>query len=208
MKQVKEVIVVEGRYDKNTLSQVVDATILCTDGFGIFKNRALQATLRDLARRRGLIILTDADGAGGVIRGFLNGIVEPQYIKNAYIPALPGREKRKSAPSKEGTLGVEGMRPETLLNALRNAGATFLDGGASPRCGTLTAADLYQLGLSGKPESAARRRALQSRLSLPPNLSARQLLQVLNIVTTRPELEALLAEGQSADAPDTDTESR
>ncbi len=98
MKQVKEVIVVEGRYDKNTLTQVVDATILCTDGFGIFKNRALQATLRDLARRRGLIILTDADGAGGVIRGFLNGIVGPQYIKNAYIPALPGREKRKSAP--------------------------------------------------------------------------------------------------------------
>lgn len=193
MTSIKEVIVVEGRYDKNTLSQIVDATILCTDGFGIFREKERQALLRSLARRRGIIIFTDADGAGKVIRGFLNGIVEPEYIKNAYIPDIPGKEKRKSSPSKEGKLGVEGMTPEIILSALKAAGATF-GGCGTPVYGVgITKADLYRLGLSGGEMSAAKRKQLQKSLSLPERMSANQLLQVLNIVTTLPELERLLA---------------
>ena len=119
MLRIREAIVVEGRYDKNTLSQLVDTLILCTDGFQIFKDREKQALLRTVAERRGLVILTDADGAGQVIRGFLSGIISPDYVKHAYIPEVPGKEKRKSAPSKEGTLGVEGMDRETLRGPRR-----------------------------------------------------------------------------------------
>ena len=130
MRSVKEVIVVEGRYDVNALKQLVDATVVATDGFQIFKDKEKQGMLRALAARRGLIVLTDSDSAGGVIRGFLCGIVPPEQVKNAYIPDVIGKEKRKSSPSKEGKLGVEGMRPEVLLAALRNAGATMEDAAA------------------------------------------------------------------------------
>ena len=146
--------------------------------------------LRRLAERRGLIILTDSDGAGRVIRGFLNGIVDPKYVKNAYIPDIPGKERRKAAPGKEGKLGVEGMTPEVLLNALCAAGAT-IDGEAAEHRAEITAADLYRLGLSGGEGSREKRRALQRALALPEGLSSRQLLQVLNVVTTREELDGL-----------------
>ena len=192
MRSVKEVIVVEGRYDVNALKQLVDATVVATDGFQIFKDKEKQGMLRALAARRGLIVLTDSDSAGGVIRGFLCGIVPPEQVKNAYIPDVIGKEKRKSSPSKEGKLGVEGMRPEVLLAALRNAGATMEDA-AAPRYGeAITKADLFRLGLSGGTGSVSRRKALQKRLALPERLSANQLLAVLNIVTTKAELEALL----------------
>ena len=181
MVSVKEVLVVEGRYDKNTLSQIVDATIVCTDGFSIFRAPERQEMLRRLAERRGLIILTDSDGAGRVIRGFLNGIVDPKYVKNAFIPDVPGKERRKAAPSKEGKLGVEGMEPEVLLNALRAAGAT-LDGEPAHYGAGITAADLYRL---------EKRRALQRTLALPEGLSSKQLLQVLNVIVTKEELEEL-----------------
>lgn len=192
MRSVKEVIVVEGRYDVNALRQLVDATVVATDGFQIFKDREKQEMLRSLASRRGLIVLTDSDGAGSVIRGFLCGIVPPEQVKNAYIPDVTGKEKRKSSPSKEGKLGVEGMRPEVLLTALRNAGATMEDVPAPRRGEAITKADLYRLGLSGGAGSAERRRALQKHLSLPERLSSNQLLAVLNIITTKAELEALL----------------
>ena len=191
MVRVKEAIVVEGRYDCNALRQVVDALVVTTEGFGIFKDTEKQALLRSLAERRGLIVLTDSDGAGGVIRGFLSGVVDPKRVRHAYIPDVPGKEKRKSSPSKEGKLGVEGMRPEVLLEALRRAGAT-LDDSAAKAEGTLTKADLFRLGLSGGPESAEKRKRLQKRLGLPARMSANQLLQVLNIVATREELEELL----------------
>lgn len=192
MRSVKEVIVVEGRYDQNALRQIVDATVLCTDGFAIFREKDKQGLLRRLAEERGLIILTDPDGAGGVIRGFLSGIVDPKYVKNAYVPDIPGKEKRKSSPSKEGKLGVEGMRPEVLLRALEAAGATF-DGRDTPRYGEpITKADLYRWGLSGGEDSREKRRALQKTLDLPERMSAKQLLQVLNIISSRAELEALL----------------
>lgn len=196
MVRVREVIVVEGRYDMNTLRQVVDAPIVCTEGFGIFNDAQKQALLRRLARERGLIVFTDSDGAGQVIRGFLAGIVPPEYIKNAYIPDIFGKEKRKSSPSKEGKLGVEGMSPEVIRNALAAAGAT-MDGCAAAARGEITHADLYRLGLSGTEGSAEKRIWLQKRLSLPERMSTAQLLQALNIISTKAELETMLSIGQA-----------
>ena len=192
MVRVKEVIVVEGRYDQNTLRQIVDADVICTDGFGIFRETERQALLRRLAEKRGLIVLTDPDGAGSVIRGFLNGIVDPRHVKNAFIPDIPGKEKRKSSPSREGKLGVEGMRPEVILRALAAAGAT-MDEAAAPRSGDITTATLYALGLSGGKDSAEKRRRLQRALGLPERMSAKQLLTALNILASREELAELLA---------------
>ena len=190
MVRIREVIVVEGRYDKNALRQVVDAAVICTDGFGIFKDAEKLALLRSLAERRGLVVLTDPDGAGRVIRGFLRGAVDPRYVKHAYVPDIPGKERRKSAPSKAGTLGVEGMKPEVLLHALRAAGATVEGESAAPR-GDIAPADLYRLGLSGGGGSAEKRRKLQRRLGLPAGMSAKALLEALNLLTTREELKAL-----------------
>ena len=193
MVSVREVIVVEGRYDKNTLSQIVDATIVTTDGFAIFRDPERQEMLRALAQRRGIIVFTDPDGAGQVIRGFLNGIVDPKLVKNAFVPDVPGKERRKSAPSKEGKLGVEGMTPEIILNALRASGAT-MGGVETPKYGAgITKADLYALGLSGGENSAEKRKTLQKAYALPERMSANSLLQVLNVLTTKEELTALLS---------------
>lgn len=196
MISVKEVIIVEGRYDVNTLSQIVDATIVETGGFGIFKDKDKQEMLRSLARRRGLIIFTDSDGAGFVIRGFLNGIIDPRYIKNAYIPDIEGKERRKTAPSKEGKLGVEGMTPEIIISALKNAGATIDDGAEAPRYESISKAELYSLGLVGKEGSALKRKVLQRQLGLPEHLSANSLVKVLNIISSREELITLLSSDQ------------
>ena len=192
MVSVREVIVVEGRYDKNTLRQLVDAVIVTTEGFQIFRDPEKQALLRALAARRGLVVLTDSDGAGGVIRGFLRGIVPPEQVKQAYIPDVYGKERRKSSPSKEGKLGVEGMRPEVLLEALRRAGATLDDAPGRREPTGITKANLYRLGLSGTPDSAERRKALQRKLELPERMSANQLLEVLNLLMTREELESAM----------------
>ena len=187
MERVREVIVVEGRYDKITLSQVVDAVIIETSGFGVFNDREKQRLLRTLAQVRGLVVLTDSDGAGFVIRNFIKGCVDPRYVKHAYIPDIPGRERRKSAPSKEGTLGVEGMRPQVLLEALRRAGATFEgeERENSPR--RITKADMYAKGLSGGPGSAEKRAELTEKLGLPKRLTATGLLDVLNALMEREE---------------------
>lgn len=195
MVKIKEVIVVEGRYDKNTLAQIVDTTILQTQGFGIFKDKAQLALLRKAAEKRGLIILTDSDGAGFVIRNFLKGAIDPKYVKQAYIPDIAGKERRKTAPGKEGKLGVEGMKPEILLQTLRRAGATFLDEaphstGSIP----LTKADLMELGLSGTKDSSARRLRLTKYLGLPERISPNGLLEALNLLYTRQELEQILEE--------------
>ena len=191
MISVKEVIVVEGRYDRNTLSQVFDAVIVETSGFGVFNDREKLALLRRLAEARGLVVLTDSDGAGFVIRNFLKGAIDPALVKQAYIPDIAGRERRKRAPSKEGKLGVEGMKPEVLIEALRRAGATL--GGEEParRAGGITKATLYELGLSGGPGSAEKRRALLNELDLPEKLSANALLDVLNALYTEAELREI-----------------
>lgn len=190
MISVKEVIVVEGRYDKDTLSQVFDAVIVETSGFGVFKDREKLALLRRLAEARGLVILTDSDGAGLVIRNFLKGSIDPALVKMAYVPEIAGKERRKPRPSKEGVLGVEGMSPETLIEALRRAGATL--GGQAPthRSGDITKATLYELGLSGGPGSAKKRRELLRRLCLPEKLGANALLDVLNALYDAEELRA------------------
>lgn len=192
MLRIREAIVVEGRYDKNTLSQVVDAVILETAGFGVFKDGERLALLRRLAAQRGLIVLTDSDGAGFVIRSYLKGAIPREQVKHAYIPDVYGKEQRKRAPGKEGKLGVEGMRPEVLLQALLRAGATVEgeEETAAPR-EELTPTDLFTLGLTG-PGSAQRRAALLRRLELPEHMSAKALLPVLNALCT-PEEAARLA---------------
>ena len=192
MVKIREVIVVEGRYDKNTLSQVVDATILETKGFGIFKDKAQLRLLRRSAQARGLIVLTDSDGAGFVIRNYLRGVLPPERVKHAYIPDVPGKERRKAAPGKEGKLGVEGMSPELLLEALRRAGATVEGETAAPTRGRITKADLVELGLSGGVGSGEKRLTLLKKLGLPEHMSPNAMLQALNLLYTREELEALL----------------
>lgn len=185
MRKLKEVIVVEGRYDKNTLSQVVDAVILETSGFGIFNDKAKRRLLQTLAETRGLIVLTDSDGAGFLIRNHIRGCVDPKLVKHAYIPDIYGKERRKAKTSKEGKLGVEGMRPEVLLDALIRAGATFDDSPNDTCCERITKADLYARGLSGGTGSAEKRRQLLKRLDLPERMSADAMLDVLNALMDR-----------------------
>lgn len=188
MLRIREAIVVEGRYDKNTLSQLVDTVIVTTNGFGIFKDKAQLALLRRLAAERGLVILTDSDGAGFVIRNYLRGALPPAQVKHAYIPDLPGKERRKASPGREGKLGVEGMSPGVLLEALERAGATFEgEGEASGPRSPVTKADFYAWGLSGGPESGAKRTALLKKLGLPEHMTANALLEAVNILYTREE---------------------
>ena len=194
MVKIREAIVVEGRYDKNTLSQVVDAPILETAGFGIFKDRQQMALLRRVAEKRGLIVFTDSDGAGFVIRNHIKSAIPGKYLKHAYIPDIPGKERRKSAPGREGKLGVEGMKPEVILEALRRAGATFLDETAEPAAEKtpITKADLMEWGLAGGAGSNQRRQALLRRLALPEHLTANGMLEALNLLTDREKLERVL----------------
>ena len=192
MLKIREVIVVEGRYDKNTLSQVVDATILETSGFGIFKDQAQLELLRKAAQKRGLIIFTDSDGAGFVIRNFLKSAIKPQYLKHAYIPEMFGKEKRKNAPGKEGKLGVEGMPPEVIVDCLRKAGATVEGEEICSKYGQITKQDFMELGLSGGPDSKQKRQALIKKLALPEHLSANALLQALNLLHTKEEIYKLM----------------
>ena len=191
MVKIKEAIVVEGRYDKNTLSQIVDAPILETSGFGIFKDKKQMALLRQVAEKRGLIVFTDADGAGFVIRNHIKSAIPGKYLKHAYTPDIFGKERRKAAPGKEGKLGVEGMKREVILEALRKAGAT-IEGENCPQTNAITKQDLMELGLSGGPGSSEKRLALMKKLNLPEHMSANALLQALNLLYSLEELKALL----------------
>ena len=194
MLKIKEAIVVEGRYDKNTLSQLVDSLIIFTDGFGIFKDKEKGELLRRVAKKRGLIVLTDSDGAGFVIRNHLKGILPAEELKHAYIPDLAGKERRKRTPGKEGKLGVEGMRPEVLEQALRHAGATILgeETRETESRRSITKLDLFLDGLSGGPNAAQRRKALLKVLDLPEHLSAKALPQVLDTLLTYEEYRQLV----------------
>ena len=193
MLRIREAIVVEGRYDKNTLSQMVDTVIVETSGFGIFKDKERLALLRRLAEKRGLIVLTDPDGAGFVIRSHLKGSIPPEQVKHAYVPDVYGKERRKRRGGKEGKLGVEGMSPQVLEQVLRRAGATVLDAQAPERARPgLTKADLMAAGLTGGADSARRRQALLKEMELPEHTSANALLQVLNGCYSREEALDLL----------------
>lgn len=192
MIKIKQAIVVEGRYDKNTLSQIVDAPIIETNGFGIMKDKANLAFLRRVAENRGLIVFTDSDGAGFVIRNFLKSAIDPAYLLHAYIPDIYGKEKRKSAPGKEGKLGVEGMTRQVILDALRRCGASFEDEAASAFSGSITKQDLMELGLSGGKDSSFLRKKLLKKLDLPEHMSANALLQALNLLYTPADLQELV----------------
>ena len=193
MVRIKEAIVVEGRYDKNTLSQIVDAPIFETNGFGIFKDKVQMNLLRQVAEKRGLIVFTDADGAGFVIRNHIKSAIPVQYLKHAYTPDILGKERRKTAPGKEGKLGVEGMRPEVILDALKKAGATIEGEGLSP-VNVLTKQDLMELGLSGGADASAKRLVLLKKLNLPAHMSANAMLQALNLLYTKEELLVIMQE--------------
>ena len=194
MVKIREAIVVEGRYDKNTLSQIVDAPILETSGFGIMKDKQQLKLLRKVAQSRGLIVFTDSDGAGFVIRNYLKGAIEPKYLKHAYIPDVAGKERRKAAPGKEGKLGVEGMTPQVILESLRKAGATILGEEASVSVGNITKQDMMDLGLSGGCDSSTLRRKLMKKLDLPEHMSANALLQAVNLLYTLDELREILSQ--------------
>ena len=193
MIKIREAIVVEGRYDKNTLSQIVDAPILETSGFRVFKDKKQLAFLRRVAYERGLIVFTDSDGAGFLIRNHLKSAIEPQYLKHAYIPDIYGKEKRKAAPGKEGKLGVEGMKPEVVVEALRRAGAT-VEGENVQSVSQITKQDLMELGLSGGKDSSQKRLALLKKLELPEHMSANAMLQALNLLYDLDELKQMMQE--------------
>ena len=190
MIKISQAIVVEGRYDKNTLSQIVDAPIFETSGFHIMKDKATQALLRRVAMERGLIVFTDSDGGGFVIRNFLKQIIPPQYLFHAYIPDIYGKEKRKSAPGKEGKLGLEGMSREVILNALENCGANFHPNEKQP----ITKQHLFALGLSGQANSSILRKQLLKKLELPEHMSANAMLKALDVLYSPEELADILKE--------------
>ena len=192
MVKIKEAIVVEGRYDKNTLSQIVDAPIFETSGFGIFKDKQQMALLRQVAENRGLIVFTDADGAGFLIRNHIKSAIPAKFLKHAYTPDVFGKERRKAAPGKEGKLGVEGMKPVIIIDALRKAGATFDSEESSPARDMITKTDLFELGLSGGPDSKAKRTSLLKMLDLPEHMSANALLEALNLLYTKDEVYRLV----------------
>ena len=191
MVKIKEAILVEGRYDKNTLSQIVDAPILETGGFGIFKDKKQMALLRQVAEKRGLIVFTDADGAGFVIRNHVKSAIPGKFLKHAYTPDIFGKERRKDKAGKEGKLGVEGMRPEIILEVLRKAGAT-IEGESAAQSGQITKQDLMDLGLSGGADASAKRLALLKKLNLPEHMSANALLQALNLLYSLDELTTIM----------------
>ena len=193
MVRIQEAILVEGRYDKNTLSQIVDAAIFETSGFGIFKNKAQMSLLRRVAEKQGLIVFTDSDGAGFVIRNHIKSAIPGKYLKHAYIPDIPGKERRKAAPGKEGKLGVEGMTPEVILKALRDCGATMDGEDKAPR-EHITKQDFMELGLSGGKDSSRKRQALIKRLDLPEHISSNALLQAVNLLCSKEELASILEE--------------
>ena len=191
MVKIKEAILVEGRYDKNTLSQILDAPILETSGFGIFKDKQQMALLRRVAETRGLIVFTDSDGAGFVIRNHIKSAIPGKYLKHAYIPDIYGKEKRKAAPGKEGKLGVEGMTKEVILESLRRAGAT-MEGAEILPVRQITKQDLMELGLSGTPEASANRLKLLKHLNLPERMSPNAMLQALNLLYNLEELSTIM----------------
>lgn len=189
--QIREVIVVEGRYDRNSVSQVVDALIFETGGFAIFHDEPRRRALQLLARERGVIILTDSDGAGFVIRNHLRSFLPSDCVRNAFIPEIAGKERRKAHASKEGLLGVEGMTPEDILKALRAAGATEASTGRR-ETEELTTADFYRMGLSGKPGATEKRARLAAAIGLPTGISQHDLRKALGFLLSREELEQLL----------------
>lgn len=195
MISLKEAVIVEGRYDKIKLNSFIDTPIIETGGFRVFKDKEKQNLIRKISEERGILILTDSDSAGFVIRNFLKGIVPEKTLKHAYIPQLKGKEKRKDSFSKEGLLGVEGVSEEVILKALKNSGATVLnENEKAEKSGEIKKSDLYELGLSGKENSAKLREKLLNKLELPNYLSTNAMLSALNCLYSLKELKEILKE--------------
>lgn len=205
MKRIREVLVVEGRYDKIRLESVVDTMIIPLDGFQVFRSREQLGLLRELAAARGLLVLTDSDSAGFVLRDYLSGAIPPEQIKHAYIPEIRGKEKRKAAPGREGLLGVEGMETDVLLDALRRAGATFEDEAVDKPIPWMTRQKLYEDGLAGRESSAALRRSLLRLWGYPEKISTTRLVDLINAAKTpqnyQQALERIRQEQKSAEIP-------
>lgn len=215
--KIREIIIVEGKYDKNAVSQLVDTLIVETSGYQIFKNKENMNLIKKLAKARGIIILTDSDSAGFMIRNHIKGSIPAELIKHAYIPDIYGKERRKISPSKEGKLGVEGMSPDIILDALKRAGATFIGDSNSSRYLDKSAKndereslkqckagdiedivnnddrielkDFFRVGLTGRTGSAGNRRIFLKSLDLPERMSTNALLGVVNIIFTKSEFE-------------------
>ena len=191
MIKLKEAVIVEGKYDKIKLSSLADGLIITTDGFGIFKDREKRELIKTLAKKRGIIILTDSDSAGFLIRSHIKGFVSEGKIKNVFIPDVFGKEKRKSAPSKEGKLGVEGMDRELLENALKKAG--IVEEKTSPNAKKVLKSDLFEDGISGGADSKAKRTRLLKELGLPERMSANALLETVNALYSFEEYKAAVS---------------
>lgn len=185
---LKQAVIVEGKYDKIKLKSFLDAEIFTTDGFGIFKNKEKVQMLRRIAEQKGLIILTDSDSAGFVIRGHLTGVIDPKYVTNVFVPEIKGKEKRKTEASAQGLLGVEGLSEQVITEALKRAGVDLDGGQSTEQKDKITHTDLYNLGLSGGDDSKQKRKQLTDRVSLPSGMSTNQLLTALNSLYTRQEL--------------------
>ena len=185
MIELSQVVIVEGKYDKIKLSSFIDATIITTEGFGIFKNREKKKYIRRLAEENGIIILTDSDRAGQIIRNHIKSFINNGKIYNVYIPQIFGKEKRKAVPSKEGTIGVEGMEKDVIIKALEKAGV-FQE---KRKFGGITNIDLMEAGLIGKPNSKLNRKKFLKHFNLPDFLSSKQLLEFLNTSFTKKEFE-------------------
>ncbi|HHY81908.1 MAG TPA: DUF4093 domain-containing protein [Clostridiales bacterium] len=191
MTKIREAIIVEGVYDKTKLEQFIDAIIIPTNGFALFNDSKRMEMIRQLAARQGIIILTDSDRAGFLIRRFIQSCIPPEQIKHAYIPEIAGKEKRKAVPGKEGLLGVEGVSEEIIVKALQNAGCSPVK---EEKAHVITKQDLYMAGLSGKKNSSCLRKELLRELQLPSRLSANGLLQMLNALFTYDEYQAFIAD--------------
>lgn len=194
MIKLNEAVIVEGRYDKILLRGFIDAPIIETGGFRVFKDKEKQKLIRKLSETRGIIIMTDSDSAGFVIRNFLRGIVPAGKIKHCYIPQIRGKERRKAEVSKEGYLGVEGLDEKTIIEALERSGVNICSKSAETKFEEITKADFYELGLSGKDNSAKLREKLLKKLGMPTYLSANAFLAVLNCFYSKKDLLDILRE--------------
>ena len=188
---LKEVVIVEGKYDKIRLQSVISSPIITLNGFRIFKDKEAQTLIRKLAASRGILIMTDVDSAGFVLRNFLKGIVDEKSIKHCYIPVVYGKEKRKRASSKEGKLGVEGVSNQVIIDAVQRCGIEMTET-PNPKGNKITKQDLYALGLSGRSNSAVLRKAVIQKLQLPEHLSANGFLEVVNLLYTTEELQDIV----------------
>ena len=192
MLKIREAVIVEGRYDKIKLKNLVDTTIIETNGFRVFSDKEKQTLIRKIAQTRGILVFTDSDSAGFVIRNFLRGAVDKSKIKHCYIPQINGKEKRKAHGSKEGFLGVEGVSDEVIIDAIRKSGATIIGEESQAQSGEITKSDLYRLGLTGRENSEKLRKALLKNLGMPSYLTTNAMLSAINCLYSLEELKNIV----------------